>query len=297
MIKHLICAWLLIPTLCVAQLPAVGKTELGVQDVMGSINLECIQYKILGPCPVTPLQATHVLVSYYDPVVMIETSPRTGESILASGAFDVLGGASGTGSKVLGLISSSVLGGSGTWSAGGGAGTAHASGNSNLHFREARVYTIPSIVGSTCGLCSQASNQFTVHYLSDADVLWRFSQPRLSLEPPLPGTGPMGVWGKLNPRVGFLSHGSHHVAGAASAIRAAWIAFDPAGSTALPPDPRLVIQPSTVQPRCWQVGYPKRFEGLPNACYPPGAHPAYWDRGLQSPDSAMLHFLYALKTC
>ena len=212
-------------------------------------------------------------------------------------ARDSYSAANSTTFCVLGSISSSVLGGSGTWSAGGGASTANTAGNSNLHFREARVYTIPSIVGSTCGLCSQESNQFTVHYMSDADVLWRFSQPRLSLEDPALGTGPMGVWGKLNPRVGFLSHGSHHVAGAAAAIRAAWIAFDPAGSTALPPDPRLVMQPSTVQPMCWQVGYPKRFGGLPNACYPPGAHPAYWDRGLQSLDSSMLHFLYAIKTC
>ncbi|MDH3598000.1 MAG: TraU family protein, partial [Candidatus Tectomicrobia bacterium] len=251
--KFLMVALILFPLLCRAQ------TQLGVVDVVSSINTACIQYTILGACPITPLQATHVLVTYWDPILMIETTPRSGESILAGAAFDFLGGAEGVGAGVIRSIAAPVTGRAGIWTPGGGADTTHLSGNTNLHFHEARVYTIPSIVGQTCGACSQSDTNFTVNYISDIDVLWRYSQPHLSIEDPILGTGFMGVWGKLNPRVGFLTHGSKHVAGAAAAIRAAWIAFDPLGASAIPPDPRpLVLQPSTVLPVCWQLGYPKQ---------------------------------------
>lgn len=285
-----------------AQEGAVVNTVLSVGDVVSSINTACINFTVLGPCPVTPLQATHLLVAYYDPVVMVETSPRSGSSILGEGVFDFLGGATGIGTSILTSIATSVTGSAGIWTRGGGASTENSSGNTNLHFHEARVYTIPSIVGQTCGLCSQTNNDFQVNYISDTDVLWRYSQPRLSLEDPILGTGFMGVWGKLNPRVGFLTHGSNKVAGAAAATRATWIAFDPPGTTAIPPDPRIVTQQITplvlpMGPNCWQLGYPKQARTIPNRCYPPGVNPAYWDRLLFTPDSAMLHFFYGLRTC
>ncbi len=283
----------LLPGLALAQLRGVTKTQLGLADLLGSFNRNCIAYTVLGPCPIVQLAATHLLVSYFEPTLMIETTPRTGESILAGGAFDGLGGA---GQQILAGLTGAVGLNGVTITAGGGASTSNSTGQSSLHFNEARVYTIPGIIGTACsGHCGDAGT-FTVNYVSDADPLWRYGQPNASRANLIPGIGPLGVWGNLFPRVGFLSHGSKHVAGAAAAIRAAWIAFDPVGAAAVLPDRRIVTTPSTVAPVCWQLGYPQPLGGR-NKCYPPGVHPAYWDRRLITLDSAMLHVMYAPKVC
>ena len=153
-------------------------------------------------------------------------------------------------------------------------------------------------MGITCGLCSLAeTTQFQVNYISDADTLWRTAQhKRAILELPR-GFGPMGVWQRVYPRVGFSIHSSDHVAGAIAAVRAAWIAHDPIGISTAPPDTRVVLQPTGVAPECWQLGYPKPAGGGHNRCYRPGIHPGYWDRGLSTPDDTMIHFIWQRKTC
>jgi TraU protein len=245
-------------------------------NLLTMINWGCVSWKITGPCLCTPFTPC-LSVEYWQPGWLVETVKKPGTSTIPL-LGDVL-------NAVLSAASFLPFGG-------GGAANATGSGQTNLHFSEAHVYSFPDL-GGPCTGCVPKLDSLVIHYASELDPRWRIATSLPSPLDLLPVFGVIGVWQRMYPRVGFAIHGSPPVASGIAAVRALDIAFNPAG---LPPNievpPRPILSPSGGTSTCMQLASPR-----PTFCFPAGTPPPLWDNAVVSPFGNYSWIVWRRRSC
>ena len=257
--------------------PPLG-TQLSAQQVQGLANDNCTSARIIGSCG-SQFCPDCVLLEYWQPLHAVTIVKRPGDRLIADGATMELGG-----SQPLSAFfpaSDRPLGGGG-----GDNQTPH--GLTNLHYSEARVYTMPQPFTIACGLCGRPDITMTVNYITDGDPHWvtaELSQPVLRDVLAPTGLGPLGVWGSLTPLGGYHAHSSMTVAAAATAAKAIWVAAVPS----IPP--RNVSIPAELS-QCFQPAWPIKMP-----CMRVGFPPPLWDFAHVSPEGKYLYFFWVRRVC
>ena len=232
--------------------------------LMGLINRQCADFRILGPCSCTGAQVDQAClqVAYHQPACIVETVPIPGDAVIGAGLIS-------PGAVLAPLLRTLDF-------AGGSSALPQLSGHAALTFREAHVYSVPKLTAYGCNACDGRSIPdeplLTPHYYSELDfAAWRHLPDGAANPIPIQALTLAGAWGSLFPRIGFSQHDSPPVAAALLAWRAMSVAFNPApgpgGFT-----PRTVISPAIGEPPvCFQVGYPQL-----SRCGLVGMNPLHW---------------------
>jgi hypothetical protein len=238
------------------------------------LNRQCVDWKIAGPClcGFPPHPCTQV--QYWRPRWLVEVVKRPGSSAI----------------PVLGTVLSAALQAVGMPSMGGGGqGNASGAGHTNLAFSEVHVYSFPDLLGGPCTACAPTNALPVLHYASELDApVWR-----TTVAPPLPFAAliPVGVWGTLFPRTGFVIHSSPPIAAALQAVRALNIAFAPA--TPVPsPEAHVVVTPSGGFSTCMQMASPR-----PTPCMTIGTPPPMWEMGSVSHTGSYIFLFWERQHC
>ena len=249
-----------------------NKAGNSTPSLPGLVNMQCVSWKILGPCfcnPYTPC----VTVEYWEPGWLVETVKRPGTTAIpllgdiVQAAFDVLG--------------VPPVGG-------GGAGNANGNGHTNLQYNEAHVIPFPQLFGGPCTSCAPSNGVSPVNYVSEADPQWRTA---IATPTPLDLIRSLGVWAHLYPRGGKAIHSSEPVGSGIAAARAMDIAFNPVGE---PPniEGHVVEHPTGATSRCCQLASPRQ-----TSCFPVGTPPVLWEQGTVSPRGTYLWLFWRKRTC
>ena len=188
--------------------------------LMGLINPQCADFRILGPCSCTGAQADQAClqVAYHQPAYIVETVPIPGDAVIGAGLIS-------PGAVLAPLLHTLDF-------AGGSSATPQDSGHAALTFREAHVYSVPKLLAYGCNACDGRSIPdaplLTPHYLSELDfTAWRYLPDGAASIIPIQALSLAGAWGSLFPRIGFSQHDSPPVAAALLAWRAMSVAFKP----------------------------------------------------------------------
>jgi hypothetical protein len=249
-----------------------GSQSTSTPSLPGMVNLQCVQWKITGPCFCTPTTPC-VSVEYWEPGWLVETVKKPGTT-----AIPLIGDALQAAFNALGVP---PLGG-------GGAGNASGSGHTNLQYNEAHVFTFPQLLGGPCTGCGATPPSSALHYASETDPLWRTA---VAIPSPLDLLRVLGVWGRLYPRGGKAIHSSEPVGSGIAAARAMDIAFNPIGE---PPnnEARVVLQPTGATSSCCQLASPRQ-----TPCFPVGTPPLLWESGTVSPNGTYIWIFWRKRTC
>lgn len=253
-------------------------------DILGMVNLNCIDLRVIGVC-VKPPGILGIVIMYWEPALLIETVKRPGDTVIGS-LVPVI---SSLTQEATSNFASTVMGLSIPVS--GGSSSAKLTGT-NLQFNEVHVYEFPfrdQIMSSIDMQCPDKlpAGSF-IKYLSELDSLeWRIGAVE-ALHPKsiasaasgltCAGTGAflddlcMGFWGATYPRRGFFTHQSQVVGSAAAAVRAVSIS-GLLGSTA-----HVVLEPvgflSSFGSDKLELIYP-----VSSGCIKIGQNPATWESG------------------
>ena len=253
-----------------------GASKLGssAPPLRELVNRDCVTWRITGPClcnPTTPC----VSVEYWEPTSLIEIVKQPGTS-----ALPILGTLLKTGLSALGV---SLFGG-------GGAGNAAGAGHTNMQYAEAHVWSFPQIFGGPCTACAPVNALPKLQYASEADAhAWRTTIAPLGI--PGPALLPIGTWGNLFSRVGWVIHESAPIASGLQAFRALNIAFQPV--TPLPaPEAHVALSPTLGLSGCMQLASPRQ-----TPCFPAGTPGTVWDHGTVSADGTYLWIIWSKRTC
>ncbi len=251
----------------------------------------CVRFQVLGVCRRNSPPFVGAKVRYWQPVLLVETTRRSG----VSGIMEYKS------------VVAAMAGSRAEASACGAAGQAD---TTNLHLNEAHVFGFPFsdtfslMVEAPCeGLPDLGS---AISYISEQDRdEWR--RARYEMKHPLaqmtakvapvcarygalfPGLC-LGVWGPLYPRTGFVVHASPATASAVAAFRAVDIA------ALKPQTPHQVVAPVLFWPDV-------RFDRLQmvspvkQRCMAVGADPALWDNGVNARDGRFVWIYWRKKEC
>jgi len=275
---------------------------LELSDIPLLLDWRCLDLKILGPC-VRPSGVTGIIVMYWEPVLLIETVKRPGDTIIGS-MMPVI---SEITKDVADNLSAQIT----------GLGNVASSGSSysnisqaNLQFNEVHVYEFPFRDEIMAFIDVQCPDKLPtgsfIKYLSELDFMeWRTGaleavNPKtiasISAAPLCGVTGPvtgdlcMGSWGATYPRTGFLTHQSEVVGSAACAIRAVSI------SGLLGSMGHVVLE---------ETGFAPSFEGDKlELIYPVvsgpiaiGENPIFWESGKLSQNGKYLWVYWRRRIC
>ncbi len=253
---------------------AAVASQSGTPSLPSLVNRQCVSWKITGPClcnPTTPCLS----VEYFEPTHLIEVVKQPGTTTIP-----VLGTLLKAGLSALGV---SLFGG-------GGSGSSAGAGMTNLDYAEVHVWSFPQVLGGPCTKCAPVNAIPVLHYASEADApAWRTSTAPLGIAPPV--LLPVGVWGMLFPRTGFVIHSSPPVAAALRAFRAVNIASLPV--TLLPaPEAHVIISPALGITGCLQMASPKQ-----TPCFPVGTPGTVWEQGAVSATGSYVFLLWRKQVC
>lgn len=253
-----------------AALQAREATTLALPQLL---NLGCVQ-ATQAPCVCgfPPQPCLHV--TYWEPRWLVETTIRPGETMLPA-PFDAL---------LSGALAAAGLAHRGA----GGAANATGAGQTNKHFGEVHVFTLPNLLGGPCTACLPSGVPL-LNYASELDVAgWRIGPPPL---PPVAALARVGFWGTLFPRVGHVIHGSPVVASGLMAARAMSIAVLPASPPPLL-DVHLVPTPTVGTSTCCQLASPRQ-----TPCFTFGTPPFLFEQAAVSVKGRYLWVLWHRQTC
>ena len=242
------------------------------------VNRHCVSWRITSPCLCGFPPSPCVQVQYWEPTSLIEIVKQPGTSTVP-----ILGNLLKAGLTALGV---SLFGG-------GGAGNSAGAGMTNSHYSEAHVWSFPQIFGGPCTACAPINALPRLQYASEADATaWRLTTAPLSI--PTPALLPVGAWGALFPRVGFVTHSSPPVASGLQAFRALNIAAVPV--TPLPvPEAHIAISPAEALTGCMQLAWPKQTPCL--LAGTPPAPPVPWDAGATSAQGTYVWIVWSKRVC
>jgi hypothetical protein len=114
----------------------LGKAfALESSDILGMVNLNCIDLKVIGVC-VNPIGIPGIVIMYWEPALLIETVKRPGDTVIDSLKPVIADfAAQGTKSLMSGLTGLPV-------GVSSGSNSSKITGT-NLQFNEAHVYEFP----------------------------------------------------------------------------------------------------------------------------------------------------------
>jgi hypothetical protein len=271
-------------------------------DILGMVNLNCIDLRVIGVC-VKPPGIPGIVIMYWEPALLIETVKRPGDTVIESLKPVVADfAAQGTKNLMSGVTGLSIPVSSGSTSA--------KLTGTNLQFNEAHVYEFPfrdeimSFIDMECP--DRLSAGSFIKYLSELDSLeWRIGvieamHPK-SMASAASGltcaaTGAflddlcMGFWGATYPRRGFLTHQSEVVGSAVAAIRAVSI------SSLLGSTSHIVLETTGFIPSFesdkLELIYPN-----PSGCIKIGQNPLTWESGKLSFSGKYLWVYWRRRIC
>lgn len=281
----------------------LGKSfAIDASDILGMINLNCIDLRVIGVC-MKPPSIPGIIIMYWEPALLIETVKRPGDTIIesvkpiiadltAQATKNLMSGLTGLAVPVSSGSNSSKLSGT------------------NLQFNEAHVYEFPFRAELMAFMDLQCPDKLPtgsfVKYLSELDAAeWRIGAIEVlhpkSIASAASGltcaaTGAflddlcMGSWGATYPRRGFVTHQSEVVASAITAVRAVSIA-SLLGSTV-----HVVLEttgfiPSFASDKL-ELIYP-----VPSGCIKIGQHPLTWESGKLSASGKYLWVYWRRRIC
>jgi len=281
----------------------VGRVyALEINDIFSLIDWNCLDLQVLGPC-IRPPGVSGIIVMYWEPVLLIETVKRPGDTVIGSLAPVI----SNLTTEAAGKFSSQVTGLS--IPASGGSNSSKLE-ETNLQFNEVHVYEFPfrdevmSFIDIQCP--DKLPTGSFVKYLSELDFLeWRIgvlevinpksiasmaAAPLCGLTGSIPGDLCMGLWGATYPRRGFITHQSEVVGSAACAVRAISI------SSLLGSMGHVVLE---------EAGFIPSFEGDKlELIYPVvsgpisiGENPVFWESGKLSSNGKYLWVYWRRRIC
>lgn len=281
----------------------LGKAfALESSDILGMVNLNCIDLRVIGVC-VNPIGIPGIVIMYWEPALLIETVKRPGDSVIESLKPVIADmAAQGTKSLMSGLTGLPVAVSSGSSSS--------KLTGTNLQFNEAHVYEFPfrdeimSFIDMQCP--DKLPTGSFIKYLSELDAVeWRIGaiealHPK-SIASAASGltyvaTGAflddlcMGFWGATYPRRGFVTHQSEVVGSAIAATRALSIA-SLLGSTS-----RIVLETTGFIPS-FEADKLELIYPVPSGCIKIGQHPATWESGKLSPSGKYLWVYWRRRIC
>ena len=205
---------------------------LEITDILGLVDWNCLDIRVIGLC-VKPPGVIGIVIMYWEPVLLIETVKRPGDTVIGSLVpfiSDLAREATSSLASQLTGLSAPILSGS----------SSSALSQTNLQFNEVHVYEFPFRDEIMAFIDVQCPDKLPtgsfVKYLSELDFLeWRIgileamhpkSIASIASAPVCAATGSflddlcMGFWGATYPRRGFLTHQSQVVGSAAAAVRA-----------------------------------------------------------------------------
>jgi len=280
-----------------------GKAfSLEITDVLGMLNLNCIDLKVIGVC-MKPPGIPGIVIMYWEPVLLIETVKQPGDTIIES-LKPVITDLTAKSAK---SIMSKVIGLSVPVSS--GSNSSKITGT-NLQFNETHVYAFPlrdqimAFIDMECP--DKLPTGSFIKYLSELDSEeWRIGAMEImhpkSIASAANGltcalTGAflddlcMGFWGPTYPRRGFFTHQSEVVGSAAAAIRAVSISSF-LGSTS-----HIVLETTGFIPSFendkLELIYPN-----PSGCIKIGQNPLTWESGKLSSSGKYLWVYWRRRIC
>lgn len=282
----------------------VGRSSaLELSDISGMISLDCIDFRVIGVCVKPPPYYVGIVIMYWEPVLLIETVKKPGDTIIGSLVPVVSSLTQGAASSLLSKVTGLAV------PISGGSSSSKITGTT-LQFSETHVYEFPfrdQIMSSIDTQCPDKlpAGSF-IKYLSELDALeWRIGlieamHPK-SIASAASGltcaaTGAflddlcMGFWGATYPRRGFFTHQSEVVASAAAAVRAVSIS-GLLGSTAHVVLEQIGFFPSFESDKL-ELIYPKS-----SGCIKIGQNPATWESGKLSPSGKYLWVYWRRRIC
>ena len=277
-----------------------------LNDLQGGVSWACVQFAVVPPyvCvkPVPPYVG--VYVAYWQPVLVIETTKRPGDSVISSA---VPGMSSMLQNATQSLISSATGGAVSSVSS----GSSRNADDTNTQMNEAHVIGFPweeafnAMVTTQCPTSMEVNNTGVI-YLSELDSIeWRLGlmesmNPKSLLSAAL---GPvcsaagvltsdlcMGYWGPTYPRRGYMTHQSDVVGSAADSFRAASIAG------IVPQTPHVIIRPLLWQPNPQTDKFQQLYPN-PGMCMNIGENPMLWESGKTSLNGKYVWLYWKRKSC
>lgn len=271
-------------------------------DILGMVNLNCIDLRVIGAC-VKPPGIPGIVIMYWEPVLLIETVKRPGDTVIeslkpvvadfaAEGSKNLMSGVTGLEIPVSSGSNASKLTGA------------------NLQFNEAHVYEFPfrsqimSFIDMECP--DKLPTGSFIKYLSELDSLeWRIGtvealHPK-SMASAASGltcaeTGAflddlcMGSWGATYPRRGFIVHQSEIVGSAVAAVRSVSIA-SLLGSTS-----HVVLETTGFIPS-FESDKLELIYPTPSGCIKIGQNPLSWESGKLSASGKYLWVYWRRRIC
>ena len=173
-------------------------------------GLQCAQITV-GSCPTPKPPFVGVKMDYWEPALYMETVHAPGDYVIREAGTIVGPVAKSAARTELRIITQNRE------LEPTAVSTRQSLGGSNLQFNEVHLYDFPFKYISDMVCPSTFGNGFFLRYLSELDsIRWRQALGN-------PGNvtyGPLGTWGNLYPRIGFMVHPSPLVASAASCMKA-----------------------------------------------------------------------------
>jgi len=296
------CFMIVIAFLLALSFPAQEVFSIEAADVLGMIDLGCIDLRVIGVC-MKPPGIPGIVIMYWEPALLIETVKQPGDTLIESIKPLVTGitakSAANIMSQAVGLFTP----------VSSGSNSSKISG-ANLQFNEAHVYSFPfrdqimAVIDMECP--DKLPTGSFIKYLSELDASeWRIGaiealHPKSivsvasGLTCALSGAFLddlcMGFWGPTYPRRGFFTHQSEVVGSAAAAVRAVSIASF-LGSTS-----HVVLETTGFMPSLendkLELIYPK-----PSSCIKIGQNPLTWESGKLSSSGKYLWVYWRRRIC
>lgn len=266
----------------------------GLPVLQKGVDWTCISPEVIGPCPKEVPPYVGIRVRYWEPVLLVETVKKPGDSVVDELGSVVSSLVTGESTALLGQVLTS-------------GSTSQSVTRSNMQFNEAHIFSFPfsdifsSLIQFSCP-ASNPDSPISIKYLSELDAAeWRIGLIE-SLSPQSlmgivclsglydPKGLCMGTWGPVYPRTGFFIHQSEVVGSAANAFRAVSI------SSLQGIFSHVVLSPVMFVPDVHkdklQLIYP-----APGGCIKIGENPLFWETAKTSMNGKYLWVYWRYREC
>ena len=271
---------------------SVARADESAAILAAKADWSCVNFSVIGACRRNTPPFAGAKVRYWQPVLMVETVKRPGQS----GIMEYR--------SLVGSLAGNVA------DKNDGAGASGQADTTGLQMNEVHVFGFPFADAFSLAVETPCEGMpdigGTVSYLSEQDTSeWRTAcsekdgpLARMTTKsgplcdrfgPLLPGLC-VGTWGALYPRTGFVTHASEVVGSAMAAFRAVDVAALKLFTA------HRVISPVLFWP---SVRYDRMQLVSPvgGRCIPIGENPASWENGTRSRDGRYVWVYWRKKEC
>ncbi len=243
-------------------------------ELANNVDWSCMKFQVAGVCS---KPAPGVILRYWEPSLVMETVKAPGDYVIKE-----IGPVLGPLAKRIANTQMRIKTGLDVEVTSGNAW--QSLGSSNLHFNEVHLYDFPLKLFIQTALCPSLPNvTLGVRFLSEMDsIQWRME----SLRPAYP----IGTWGHLYPRTGFIINTSSATASALDSLRAVSAASDLLTSQHIVESP-LDFTVNVLTDKI-QMLYPQKTR-----CLTPGTPSPFWEEGRVSKNGKYVWVYWHFREC